>query len=356
MDKVVKHLSMWCSCRMMQLLGLYTSWRSREWSSHVLDWSWSSAGSGNEFCSARRHPDARIAKLFHECSKRNGSGGDQQCVLASAGACVSNYFASDALAGRTHHCWAFWPSLGTFGVAWWFAGAGGGPEANAWFVSAADTTIRMFGGSDPHCPIGRDLSRAATAWAKRSVANRHLHFIYESADEAFSFRSVRVALTMASGFGRESACWETSAAEPCPNLKSHLCGMNTIEAWQGVTYYLKSGLTAANIAGAPFGGNCTSWRRSSAWWFACWSWCPYSKLATSYTISWPTKYVAQTSSMSNLVEARQFLLTRMFGVPGNVVGSAGCPVSRFENAQNVSGSKWLSFFGMLVFIDLHIFF
>ena len=80
-----------------------------------------------------------------------------------------------------------------------------------------------------------------------------MHLIYESADEAFSFRSMRVALTTASGFGRESACWEQAAGEPSPNLKSHLSGMNIIEGWAGITYYLKSGLTAANIAGAPFG-------------------------------------------------------------------------------------------------------
>jgi len=51
-------------------------------------------------------------------------------------------------------------------------------------------------------------------------------------------------------------------------------------------------------------------------------------------VNFLTNYVAQTSSMSNLVEARQFMLSRLFGVPSNVFGSGGYPVSRYENAQD----------------------
>ncbi|CAE6965603.1 unnamed protein product [Symbiodinium sp. CCMP2592] len=89
------------------------------------------------------------------------------------------------------------------------AGAGGGINAAAWLVPGADT-VRVFGRAEPHCPVGRDLTRAGTSWPRRAAANTHLHLIYDTADEAFSFRTVRAALTVASGCGNK--CWTSVQA------------------------------------------------------------------------------------------------------------------------------------------------
>ena len=226
-----------------------------------------------------------------------------------------------------------------FGRAWgpaqWTGGAE--PPAGSFFVPGPGT-IRVFGGSQGNSVPGRDLAQAGTAWAKTVEANNHLGLIFETADEALSFKSVRCALLHASGIG--GACAEWTGAGGIGQLKTHMAGTNAMAPYAGITYYLRTGVKAGNIAGAPFGAGAIAAVGPAGapvapaiakalvpgWPPATPQELPSRLDLINYTIN----YVAMLGATATQVEAEQFAISRAFGVPGAVFGAGGYAKARLQ--------------------------
>ena len=226
-----------------------------------------------------------------------------------------------------------------FGRAWgpaqWTGGAE--PPAGSFFVPGPGT-IRVFGGSQGNSVPGRDLAQAGTAWAKTVEANNHLGLIFETADEALSFKSVRCALLHASGIG--GACAEWTGAGGIGQLKTHVAGTNAMAPYAGITYYLRTGVNAGNIAGAPFGAGAIAAVGPAGapvapagagalvpgWPPATPQELPSRLDLINYTIN----YVAMLGATATQVEAEQFAISRAFGGPGAVFGAGGYAKARLQ--------------------------